>query len=73
MFGDLVASGGTERPRDPRATFMGLRWIGLTTEEAANLTARVVGIGAAPGGWTVTDVQRLLFLRWLVETNRLES
>lgn len=52
---------------------MGLRWIGLTTEEAANLTARVVGIGAAPGGWTVADVQRLLFLRWLVESNRLES
>jgi hypothetical protein len=72
MLTDLMASGAPYEPRDPRATFMGLRWSGLSTEEAANLTARVAGIGSAPGGWTVDNVQQLLFLRWLVESKRLE-
>jgi len=58
---------------DPRSMFMGLRWSGLTSEEAANLTARLAGIGTAPGGWTVADVQRLQFLRWLVDSGRLVS
>jgi hypothetical protein len=72
MLADLVASGASTHARDPRATFMGLRWSGLTTEEAANLTARLSGIRSAPGGWTVGDIQRLLFLRWLVENRRLD-
>ena len=72
MLADLVASGAPDRARDPRATFMALRWSGLTSEEAANLTARVAGIGSTPCGWTVADVQKLLFLRWLVERQRLE-
>ena len=72
MLTDLVASGAPDQPRDPRAMFMGLRWSGLTTEEAANLTARVTGIGSAPGGWTVDNVQQLLFLRWLVESKHLD-
>lgn len=73
MLVDLVDHRATHPPRDPRAMFMGLRRIGLTTEEAANLTARIAGIGPAPGGWTVGDVQRLLFVRWLAETHRLGS
>jgi hypothetical protein len=73
MLVDLVASGAPDRTRDPRVTYMGLRWSGLTSEQAANLTARLAGIGSAPGGWTVGNVQRLLFLRWLVESGRLGS
>ena len=72
MLVDLQASGAPTAARDPRATYMGLRRSGLTSDEAANLTARLSGIDSAPGGWTVADIQPLLFLRWLAESGRLE-
>ena len=59
--------------RDVRETYgvyLGLRRCGLSTAEAGNLTARLEGIHAVPGGWTLQDVERLQFLRWLITSGR---
>ena len=59
---------------DPaQRTFRRLRMGGLTTSEAGNLTARVKGLRAVPGGWTVEEIERLLFVRELVRQGRITS
>lgn len=47
--------------------------IGLAPREAGNLTAYVRGIRPAEGGWTVAEIDRLLFLRYLVDRGRIGS
>ena len=54
----------------PRATFRRLRFCGLTPEQAGNLTARLEGIKPVRDGWAVVEIERLVFLRWLVERGR---
>ena len=56
---------------ETHSVYLGLRRSGLSTAEAGNLTARLEGIHAVPGGWTLRDVERLLFLRWLITSGRL--
>jgi hypothetical protein len=51
----------------PRATFRRLRVCGLTDTEAGNLTARLEGLRPVRDGWAVVEIERLVFLRWLVE------
>jgi hypothetical protein len=57
--------------REMQGLFLGLRRCGLSVEQAGNLTARLEGIGAVAGGWSLNDVQRLRFMRWLVAAGRL--
>ena len=52
------------------SVYLGLRGCGLSTAEAGNLTARLEGIHAVPGGWSLRDVERLQFLRWLITSGR---
>jgi hypothetical protein len=54
-------------------TFRRLRMGGLTATEAGNLTARVKGLHAVPGGWQVEEIERLLFVRELVRQGRMGS
>jgi hypothetical protein len=54
-------------------TFRRLRMGGLTMTEAGNLTAHVKGLHAVPGGWTVEEIERLLFVRELVRQGRMRS
>jgi hypothetical protein len=56
-----------------RATFRRLRAMGLDATEAGNLTAYVRGIRPVEGGWTVKEIDQLLFIRYLVERRRLAS
>jgi hypothetical protein len=56
-----------------RATFRRLRAMGLDAIEAGNLTAYDRGIPPIEGGWTVKEIDRLLFVRYLVERRRLAS
>jgi len=56
----LRTSGGRRR------VFLGLRRCGLSVEQAGNLTAHLEGIRPVPGGWTLDEVARLQFARWLV-------
>jgi hypothetical protein len=56
-----------------RRTFNRLRMAGLSTDEAGNLTAHLAGLRIARQPWTVAEIERLRFLRSLVETGRLSS
>ena len=56
--------------RETHSVCLGLRRCGLLTAEAGNLTTRLEGIHALPGGWTLRDVERLQFLRWLITSGR---
>ncbi len=68
-----AASTYADEHRAPRWTFQRLRMCGLTTDEAGNLTAHVTGLRIGDRPWTMTEVERLVFLRTLVERGRLES
>ncbi len=48
-----------------------LQLCGLSVSEASNLTAHLNGLPAAKSGWTVRQIEHLLFLRSIVETGRL--
>src|SRR6478672_7050936 len=56
--------------RETQSVYLGLRRRGLSIVEAGNLTARLEGIHAVPGGWTLRDVERLQFLGWLITSGR---
>lgn len=44
---------------------------GFSPAEVAALIARAEGIPPVPGGWTMPQIQSLLFVRWLVLAGRL--
>jgi hypothetical protein len=71
--GDLdIATPGHEL-RTIRRTYRRLRMVGLSDAEAGNLTARLNGLAIVEKGWTVQEIERLLFIRALVDLNRLSS
>jgi hypothetical protein len=63
-----------ERRRDlpVAATTRRLQLCGLSVTEASNLMAHLRGLPAVESGWTVRQIEHLLFLRSIVETNRLK-
>lgn len=63
---------GGERER-PAVTYRLLGSRGFRSDEAGNLTAYLHGLPPVKGGWTVGDIERLLFLRHLVERGHLGS
>jgi hypothetical protein len=54
-----------------RRVFLGLRRCGLSVEQASNLTAHLEGIRPVAGGWTLDEIARLQFTRWLVTAGLL--
>ena len=62
---------GLSTGRARRKVFLGLRRCGLSIEQAGNLTAHLEGIRAVPGGWTLEEVARLQFTRWMVMAGEL--
>ncbi len=44
---------------------------GLTEPEAATVTAYAAGLRRAGNGWTLRELDQLLFLRWRVDSGRL--
>jgi hypothetical protein len=57
--------------RARRKVFLGLRRCGLSIEQAGNLTAHLEGIRPVAGGWTLEEVARLQFTRWMVMAGEL--
>lgn len=57
----------------PRAIYRRLLTIGMTPPEAGNIAAVAVGLDPVPGGWTVREIERVRFLRYLVGTERVGS
>ncbi|HEU5205556.1 MAG TPA: hypothetical protein VFU17_14790 [Candidatus Limnocylindrales bacterium] len=60
-------------PSAPHGTYRHLRMLGLDPSEAGNLAAFVRGIPPVEQGWTVKQIEHLLFLRYLVEQRRVAS
>ncbi len=56
-----------------RAAYRGLRAIGLSEAEASNLSAHLAGLGQARQGWQLREIERLLFIRVLVDTGRIDG
>ena len=54
-----------------RRVFLGLRRCALSIEQAGNLTAHLEGLRPVPGGWTLGEVARLQFTRWMVSAGEL--
>jgi hypothetical protein len=67
----------TSRPRPASSAAHGayrhLRMLGLDPAEAGNLAAFVRGIPPVEQGWTVKEIDHLLFLGYLVEQGRVAS
>jgi hypothetical protein len=45
---------------------------GLSRGEASNLTAHLVGLAPVRSGWSIRQVEHLLFLRSILASGRLE-
>ena len=67
---DAPRAAGGDR-RSARTTYQHLRMAGLTDAEAGNLTAHLSGLHVAEQGWTLLEIERLLFVRSLVERGRI--
>jgi hypothetical protein len=59
--------------RSIRSTYHRLRMVGLTATEAGNITAHLSGLRIADQGWSLHEIERLLFVRALVERGRIPS
>jgi len=60
------------RPVAVAVTARRLQLGGFTLTEASNLTAHLAGLPPVRTGWSLRQVEHLLFLRSIVETGRLE-
>jgi hypothetical protein len=56
-----------------RSTYQRLRMVGLSAVEAGNLTAHLNGLRVAEQGWALPEIERLLFIRALVDLGRIPS
>ncbi len=57
----------------PSVIYRRLTINGWSAREAGNLVARLEGLRTARQGWTVNEIDHLLFLRAMVETGRLDG
>ncbi len=62
-----------ERRSAALAAYRDLGAKGMAPSEAGNLTAYLLGLRPADQAWTVAEIDRLLFLRYLVDRDRLDS
>jgi hypothetical protein len=69
---EAVAVDGRLQPRQLRSTYNRLQLVGLSASEAGNLIAHLVGLRVSRQGWTVLEIERLLFIRSLALSGRLE-
>lgn len=70
--GDTVAS-LQAAAADIRAASRYLIAQGFEPTDAGNLTAQLHGLAPVEGGWTVEELERLLFVRHLVKCRHLKS
>lgn len=80
IHGDALQAGSAPAGAEPRridasaqATFRRLRMAGLDATQAGNLTAHLAGLRATPRGWTLHEIESLLFVRSLVDSGKLRS
>jgi hypothetical protein len=73
IFAQATAVEPLPARRSVRTTYHRLRMVGLTATEAGNLTAHLNGLRIADQSWTLHEIERLLFVRALVERGRIPS
>jgi hypothetical protein len=56
-----------------RATYGGLRRMGWSETEASSMAAHLAGLTPSRTGWQLREIERLLFIRSLVEGGRIQS
>jgi hypothetical protein len=61
----------TARDVQVARTAAALERCGLTSAEASRLTAHLLGLPAVTSGWTLRQLEHLVFLRTIVESGRL--
>jgi hypothetical protein len=71
--GDVLVATPDCEHRTVRSTYHGLRLVGLSAIEAGNLTAHLNGLQVAERGWSLSEIERILFLRALVDLGRISS
>jgi hypothetical protein len=64
---------GSEPFELPAITYRLLGSMGFRSDEAGNLTAYLQGLPPVKDGWAVGEIERLLFLRHLIERGDLGS
>ena len=70
--GTMVSSSATlATPPLARMSMLLLLRGGLSEKEAANIAALSIGLRPVPGGWSSREIERLRFLRYLAEAERL--
>lgn len=72
MTGKMVIGSATlATPPMARVSMLRLLRGGLTEKEAANIAALSIGLRPVAGGWSSREIERLRFLRYLAESERL--
>ena len=56
-----------------RTTYRGLRRMGWSEAEASSMAAHLAGLTPSRTGWQLREVERLLFIRALVDDGRISS
>ena len=56
-----------------RTTYRGLRRMGWSETEASSMAAHLAGLTPSRTGWQLREVERLLFIRSLVDDGRIAS
>jgi hypothetical protein len=62
----------TAEPEDVRRAYRGLVGMGWSVEQAASMAAHLAGLESSRKGWTMAEVEGLMFMRSLVQDGRLE-
>jgi hypothetical protein len=68
----ITAPGPGARPGSVHETYRSLRALGWSEREAGNLAAYLAGIAPTRKGWGIREVDRLMFIRALVQGGRIE-
>ena len=71
--GIVIASRRRPHESAALATYRDLGAKGLAPAEAGNLTAYLRGLRPMAQGWTVAEIDRILFLRYLVDRGRIDG
>jgi hypothetical protein len=69
----LAAGHGGRQPQSALTTYRQLGARGMRSAEAGNLTALLYGLPPVQRGWTIREIARVLFLRYLAENDRIEG
>jgi hypothetical protein len=69
----LAADHGGRQRHSALTTYRRLSARGMRSTEAGNLTALLHGLPPVQSGWTVGEIARVLFLRYLAENDRIQA